>query len=241
MPMNPEWLPVLGLILAGLFTGALALRALYSRNGQHAVQLGVGAVGLIALAIALGSPRITPDKIWPLTPASEAPATISADDPDTASISIVLGAVVLRVPASNRYDLALDGKRFLALETSRKGLLVSCDAGSPKDDFAFHVRSNRFVYPSWPAGKQNRPDEHTFAVQNGGGADVFRVRYADRHRIEVMGVFFTEGSRDTMEIRDHGGIRWPGGGAPPNTMMDLRHFGKGTIEFEKSGLVRMKR
>ena len=241
MPMNPEWLPVLGLILAGLFTGALALRALYARDGQHGVLLGVGGVGLIALAIALGSPRMTPDKIWPLTPASRTAATISADDPDTASISIVLGAVVLRVSASNRYDLALDGRRFLALETSRKGLLLSCDAGSPKDNLRFHVRSNRFVYPSWNAGTQNRPDEHTFAVQNGDSADVFRVRYADPHRIEVMGVFFAAGSGDTVEIRDHGGIHWPGGGAPPNTVMDLRHFGKGTIEFEKSGLVRVKR
>ena len=58
---------------------------------------------------------------------------------------------------------------------------------------------------------------------------------------EVMGVFFTAGSRDTVEIRGHGGIHWPGGGAPPNTVMDLRHFGKGTIEFEKSGLVRIRR
>jgi len=241
MPMNPEWLPVLGLILAGLFTGALALRALYSRDGGHAVLLGVGAVGLLALALALGRPEFPPDPIRPLTPGPSPAARATEDDPDTSFTSLYLGAVVLRVPASNRYDLALDGKRFLALETSRKGLLLSCDAGSPKDNFEFHVRSNRFVYPSWPAGKQNRPDEHTFAVQNADSADVFRVRYANRHRIEVMGVFFTAGSRDTVEIRGHGGIHWPGGGAPPNTVMDLRHFPKGTIEFEKSGLVRMKR
>lgn len=236
--MNPEWLPVLGLILAGLFTGALALRALLSRDRRDAVLLGVGAVGLITLAIALGRPEFPPDPIRPLAPGPSQAARASEDDPDTSFTSLVLGAVVLRVPASNRYDLALDGKRFLALETSRKGLLLSCDAGSPKDNFEFHVRSNRFVYPSWPAGRQNRPDEHTFAVQN-DSADVFRIRYADRHRIEVMGVFLTAGSRDTVEIRDHGGIHWPGGGAPPGTTIDLRHFGKGRIDFERSGLVRI--
>src|SRR5258705_22177 len=68
MPMNPEWLPVLGLILAGLFTGALALRALLSRDRRHAVLLGVGAVGWIALALALGRPEFPPDPIRPLTP-----------------------------------------------------------------------------------------------------------------------------------------------------------------------------
>jgi hypothetical protein len=104
-----------------------------------------------------------------------------------------------------------------------------------------HIRDNRFLYPTWPEGKTNRPDAHTFAVQDPKRMDFLRVRYADPHRIEVMGVFFTGDRRDTVELRDQGGIRWPGGGVAPRTMIDLRHFGKGTIDFERSGSIRVRR
>ena len=240
MPMNPEWLPVLAILLAGIGALILALRALFSMQLRKGLALGVLSLAMIALALALGRPTLPHDRIVPLT-AGKASAPRADEEPDSNATSLVLGAVVLRVPDSNRYDLSLNGRKFLALERSRKGLLVSCDAGSPEDGFVVHIRRNRFVYPSWPLGHPNRPDEQTFALQNDAGKDVFRVRYADPHRIEVMGVFYTSSDKDTMEIRDRGGIHWPGGGAPRGMMVDLRHFGKGSIDFERTGLICVRR
>jgi hypothetical protein len=145
------------------------------------------------------------------------------------------------VPPSDRYVLALDGRKFLSLVRTRSGLRVNCDAGTLDGGVVVHIRDNRFLYPTWPEGKANRPDAHTFAVQDPKRMDFLRVRFADPHRIEVMGVFFTGGQRDTVEIRDQGGIRWPGGGAPPGMTMDLRPFGNGTIDFERSGRIRVQR
>jgi len=240
MPMNPEWLPVLGLLLAGIFAAFLTVRALRSRRGQDAVMFGVGSLGAIALALAIGRPEFPPDKVWPLTP-GPASDEANVEEPDTTSTSLVLGAVTLRVPAAKRYDLALDGERFLRLETTRKGLVFTCDAGSDSGRIFVHIRENRFVYPTRHLGHRNRPDDHTFAVQKGDSTDIFRVRYANPRRIEIMGEFYPRGPAAAVTFRDRGGILWPGGGAPPHTTVDLRHFGKGTIVFEKSGLVRVKR
>lgn len=239
MPMNPEWLPVLAILLMGIGAGFLALRSSFQLRLKRALGFGALSVAMIALALFLGRPTSVQGRVIPLTP-GRASASQSEEDPDSASTSLVLGGVVLRVADSNRYDLSIDGRKFLALERSRKGLLVSCDPGSPMDRFVVHVRKNRFVYPSWPSGHQNRPDEQTFAVQNQAGQDVFRVRYADPHRIEIMGVFYTSSDQDTMEIRDGGGIHWPGGGAPRGMMVDLRHFGRGRIDFERTGRIRVR-
>ena len=240
MPMNPEWLPVLAILLGGVGAFVLALRALFAVRIRQGLGLGLLSLALMALAVAIGRPTGRQSRVIPLTPGKASASTLE-EDPDSTATSLVLGGVVLRVPDSNRYDLTLDGRRFLALERSRNGLLVSCDPGSPKDGFVVHIRKNRFVYPPWPLGHPNRPDEQTFALQNDAGKDVFRVRYADPHRIEVMGVFTTSSDKDTMEIRERGGIRWPGGGAPRGMMVDLRHFGKGSIDFQRSGLIRVRR
>jgi hypothetical protein len=84
-------------------------------------------------------------------------------------------------------------------------------------------------------------DPHTIRIPTSptDSTDLFSILYADPRRIEVMGRFYPEG-RDTAIVLTKG-IHWPGGGAPPGTVIDLRHFGKGTIDFERSGLIRVLR
>jgi hypothetical protein len=150
-------------------------------------------------------------------------------------MSLRLGAVTLKLAPSDRYILSVDGKRFLELETSRKGLLVSCEVQGAHRDAS--IRRNSLRFPTTPVPC---PDAHTIALGD-PGAETFRVRYADRRNIEVMGTFYPNGRDDTVVIRRGGGIHWTGGGASPGTMIDLRYFGKGTIDFERSGLIRVLR
>jgi len=62
-----------------------------------------------------------------------------------------------------------------------------------------------------------------------------------RRLVEVMGAFHVDGRDDSLVIRNRGGIHWKGGGVPPGTTIDLRHFGKGSIDFESSGAIRILR
>jgi hypothetical protein len=117
-------------------------------------------------------------------------------------------------------------------------LVVSCEAGDSLDRVLVRIWRNTIQYRSMSILKR---DPHTIRIPTSptDSTDLFSILYADPRRIEVMGRFYPEG-RDTAIVLTKG-IHWPGGGAPPGTVIDLRHFGKGTIDFERSGLIRVLR
>ncbi len=230
--MNPEWLPVLGLLLGGILALVLAIRALVTGEIRKGLGLGVAAVSMISVAFFIGKENSLSGRANapPLTPAPGVHVNAFPDDEDADStaVQLVLGKVTLILAPAERYVLTLDGRRFLLLETARQRLFVTCDVAS-RDQLSARVRRNNWT-----------PDPHTLVVRE-DTTEVFRVRYADSRRFEIRGAFFPKESKETFLISSKGGIHWKGGGAAPGTTMDLRRFGAGTIEFEKSGLVRMKR
>ena len=147
-------------------------------------------------------------------------------------MSLRLGRVTLRVPASTRYRLAAGGRRFLDLELDRHGLWVSCEVAGRGPT----VRRNNQRYPTEPLPE---PDPHTLLVAD-KAAVLLRVHYANSRLIEVTGMFDLGDRGDTLVVSDQGGVRWPGGGAPPGMMIDLRYSGRGTIDFERSGRIRVR-
>src|SRR5512144_2238729 len=138
MPMNPEWLPVLAMLLAGIFSVVIAVSAFFSRDTRRGgAMLVVGSL-TIALAFWIGqrsADRWTPARA--LTPAGRAPRPSPDDDSDSTSMSLRVGKVTLRVPAQNHYTLAVDRHPFLDLEVDRHGLWVS---GEPSGSRRFIIR-----------------------------------------------------------------------------------------------------
>jgi hypothetical protein len=233
MPMNPEWLPVLAMLLAGIFAVVAAMNAFFNHDPRRgATMLAIGSV-TIALAFWIGqqgSIHWTPAR--GLTPAGQAPRPSPDDDSDSTSMSLLVGQVTLRAPGQKHYTLAVDGHPFLDLELDRHGLWVSAEpAGSRR----FIVRRNNLRYPTMPL---EEPDSHTLLLEE-RGENILRVRYSNPRSIEITGAFHPEGRKDTFVVGAKGGIRWEGGGVPPAALIDLRYFGKGTIDFERSGRVRV--
>src|SRR5689334_6725503 len=109
MPMNPEWLPVLAMLLAGIFGVVIAMGAFFRRDTRRGGALLVAGSLSIALAFWIGqhsADRSTPARA--LTPAGRAPRPSPDDESDSTSMSLLVGKVTLRVPAQNRYTLAVD-------------------------------------------------------------------------------------------------------------------------------------
>jgi hypothetical protein len=122
--MNPEWFPEMALLIAGLFAGGAALRSLFTRQRGGAVRWGAASLALVALALVLASSETLHPYIRRSREAHKPvvllPVTLrDAEDQDsegTPSTSLLLGNVLVRVAPSNRYVLAVDGKRFLTLD-----------------------------------------------------------------------------------------------------------------------------
>src|SRR2546427_2759575 len=183
MPMNPEWLPVLALLLAGLFAGVVAARLFFTGDRGKATNLATAAIAMIVFAFALGqlpSKRIqVPEKPVPLTPAAMSlPRTIGSDgeETDTTSASLVLGGVLLRVVADNRYVLSVDGRRFLELESSPAGLRVTCDVADSNGQPAARIREDRFG-SSLAYGVNLGGSNHILLLHKEGSV-LFRIRYS---------------------------------------------------------------
>jgi threonine dehydrogenase-like Zn-dependent dehydrogenase len=51
--MDPEWLPVMALFLAGLFAGGIAVYCIRSRETRKGLALLVAGTGMIALALII--------------------------------------------------------------------------------------------------------------------------------------------------------------------------------------------
>src|SRR5258706_6217801 len=229
--MNPEWLPVLGLLLGGILALVLAIRALVTGEIRKGLGLGVAAVSMISVAFFIGKENSLSGRadVPPRTPAPGVHVNAFPDDEDADStaVQLVLGKVTLILAPAERYVLTLDGRRFLLLETARQRLFVTCDVAS-RDQLSARVRRNNCTtYRKSDLGDET-PDPHTLVVRE-DTTEVFRVRYADSRRFEIRGAFFPKESKETFLISSKGGIHWKGGGAAPGTTMDLRRFGAGTI------------
>jgi hypothetical protein len=232
--MNPEWLPVLAILLGGMFVCGAALQSFLARKAGRGLALSAAAFLMIAFAFFLAREHSTQVRAVPLTPASPATTTGSSDEePDSTSMSLHLGDLIVKVVRSDRYAMSLDGRRFLELAMDRKGLWVTCDVGG--SHVSGHIRRNRLRFPTEVIP---RPDAHTL-VLGIADAEPFRVRYADPRTIEVTGTFFAKDRDDPVIFRRGGGVYWTGGGGAAGSTLDLRHFGKGRIDFDKSGLVRI--
>lgn len=229
MPMSPEYLTEAGLILAGIFACAVALRSLLARQLSRALRLA--AVGLASFVIAfvlVKTAHNPPNEPPVLRPASEN------------SMSLVLGGVVLRVAPCSRYVLSVDNKKFLDLELRRYQLRVSSSVGSGLGTATKIVQN---AFPVRTGDIRPSRDPNTLFVQ-ADGKSVLRVHYAEPLRIEVTGEFFdrrTTGSVLTsiQLISLQKGIEWAGGRIPEGATLDLREAGSGRIDFTPSGSVRV--
>jgi len=246
VPMSPEFLPEAALLLAGVFAGVIALRHLFARQLSGALRAGAIGVACIALAFVLARthgerPKESgawqqlhkPPKAIGLLPAAQ-PA-IRKDSGPAPPMSLLLGDVLLLVTPSDRYVLSVDDKQFLVLDSIPSGLMVEGSVGA-HDKLAATISRN--LFPFYRSGIQpSRPDAHTLLLRE-SGKDIFRVHFAEPRKIEVTGSFFL-GSGDSSSVTFENGIRWSGAGIPPGTTLDLINQGKGRIDFERSGLIRI--
>jgi len=224
VPMDPQFLPEAGLLFVGVFAGAIALYRVFTRKLSQAMRAGAASLACIAVAFVIAGNFHKPPKPSVLLPAA------------TNSTSLVLGDVLLRVAASDRYVLSVDDKQFLDLDLRRSGLMVSCVVGS-QDEAAICISQNTFPF-SRIGIRPSKPDGHTLVVQD-EGEDVFRICYSEPRSIEVTGQLFERSSAEPALISFQNGIHWSGGGVPPGTVIDLRDQGKGRIDFGRSGSIRV--
>jgi hypothetical protein len=229
--------------IAGAIFALIALVLFFTRRRG----LGAGAAFLALASVVLALTARAPEPPEPPTPTGppvitaivpdSVPSAPATGKPDTSSTSLILGGVTLKVAPSDHYALAVDGKRFLILDTRNStGMVVSCDIGDPDGRLAARILRNR---PIGARVVMQRPDDHTLLIQK-SGQDLMRVRLAEPGRIEVLGRFHPLGSAAPVVVT-HEGIEWPGGNAPAGRTVDLRRSGKGTVNFEKSGRIRILR
>ena len=225
VPMDPQFLPEAGLLLAAVFAGAIALYLLFTLQVSRAMRAGAVSLACIVLAFVLARTLHKPSR-----PPGLLPGTAN-------SMSLVLGNVVLRVAPSDRYVFSVNDKHFLDLDLQRSELRVSCVVGS-QSEAALNILQNTFPFSRRPGVRPSKPDDHTLVVQD-AGKDVFRIRFSEPRRIEVTGQLFERRSAEPALISFEEGIYWSGGGIPPGTVIDLRGQGRGRIDFGSSGSIRV--
>ena len=236
VPMNPEFFPETALLLGGVIAGILALRHLFAREPGPTLRVGGIAVACIVLALFLGrsgwihSNYGRQSKPMVLLPAS-------TPSPDEARfMSLALGDVILRVAPSERYVLSVEGKRFLTLDAPKSGMSVTCDLAD--DDGRIVGRIRRNTPERYPV-RTSRPDTHTMLLQDAEGHEIFGVRYLGPTQVQITGSFHAAGLPEPVLVSTERGVHWKGGGVPPGTRIDLTPQGKGRIDFERSGLIRV--
>jgi hypothetical protein len=229
--------------IAGAIFALIALVLFFTRRTRLSAGAGFLAIASVVLALTARAPELpepptptAPPVVTAIVPDS-APAASSTGAPDTSTTSLVLGGVVLKVARADHYSLAVDRKRFLILDTrNTTGMVVSCDIGDPDGRLAARILRNR---PIGARVVMQRPDNHTLLIQK-SGQDLMRVRLAEPGRIEVLGRFHPLGSPNPVVVTQEG-IEWPGGRAAAGKTVDLRRSGKGTVDFESSGRIRVIR
>ncbi|HKO23070.1 MAG TPA: hypothetical protein VJX91_10505 [Candidatus Eisenbacteria bacterium] len=241
--MNPEQLPLLALLIAGVFVGAVAVRDLLAR--RWIVALRGGGVALLALALGFAGgtrlgkhdrPRI-----------SRLPGLVPLNRTAGTSTALLLGGVSVHVVPQNRCVLALDGTPFLTLDSLRTGLLVTCSAALPEDNegpIPWRERgvaawiSQNAIFTQTQEIRSSRPDPHTIVVRRGDD-ELLRVRDVAPGTIEIEGGLWAEdpaGSGQSVRLRN--GVRWPGGSIPVGTV-DLTSQGEGMIDLQSDGAIRV--
>ena len=257
VPMNPEFFPEAALILAGLISLVVAIRLLFAR--QHLRALGVGAIGVACLTLALWMG--TSEWIHAINkygrgaiaswwkPGAMVPASTPAASAEDPFMSLVLGDVLLRVLPADRYVFSVEGEPFLTLDSLRSGLRVSCDVAA-LDGSRIRIEDNWLMSSEGRDTRLSGSDASTLSFQQ-EGKNVLRVHYTEPRRIEIAGRFrplfhrglarnVAHGTPEPAEVTFDDGIRWEGGGITPGTSIDLRPQGKGRIDFAKSGLIQIR-
>jgi hypothetical protein len=246
VPMSPEFFPETALLLGGVFAGGSALHLLFTRRWIKAARAAAISVACVVLAFVLAgthsSARRSRDAASRNAPALFAIVPAAGDsaappsDP-APSMDLLLGDVLLRVARADRYLLTVDGKEFLELHSLPSGLVADCVAAVPEET---STGAGRAPFPYRKTEMQpSRLDAHTLYVRQ-AGEDILRVHYAKPGKIEVTGSFFVIRSAKPAVVLFRNGIHWGGGDVSPGTTIDLRREGKGTIDFQRSGLIRIR-
>lgn len=228
MPMDPQYLPEAGLLLAGIFAWAVAIRFLITRQWRSAWKAALAGLGCFILAFVLVKTVHNPPEPPVLLPAAEN------------SMSLVFGGVVLRVTPSSRYVLSVDNRRFLELQLRRSRLRVTSSVGSGIGTATKIVQN---AFPVRTGDIHPGRDAHTLFVR-ADGKPLLRVHYAEPLRIEVTGDFYDRRKVGAVLASVHlisfqKGIEWAGGRIPEGTALDLRKAGTGRIDFGPSGSIRV--
>lgn len=226
VPMNPEYLPELALVIGALFTGGAAIHFALARQSGHAIRAGVASIGCVALTILLAKTMHGAHETGGLKPATT-----------ENSVALVLGDVILRVARSDRYTLSVEGRPFLEIDLRQSKL--ACSAVVGVRDHAKTAISRNTLPSRWADVGLRNPDDNTLLVQE-GGESIFRLHYSDPSRIEVTGQFFEMTQPTPALISCQKGITWHGGAIQPGEVIDLRSQGKGSIDFGRSGEIRVR-
>jgi hypothetical protein len=224
VPMDPSSLPESVLLFTGLFALVATVALLLTQGWNRAWRAAAVALVCFGLTFVMAKTLHQPAGPAALRPAKES------------SMSLVLGDVVFRVVPSKRYVLSVEGKEFLVLSIERSQLRVSGVMGARNQPLTT-VSENTFP-SSRPSSVRPARDANTILVQE-EGKDLFKVRYAEPRRIEVTGQFFEKKSNPTALISCDDGISWAGGTIPRGTTVDLTDQGSGSVDFGRSGEVRI--
>jgi hypothetical protein len=245
--MSPEFFPEAALLLGGVFAGAGALHLLFTRQWSKGARAAAICIACFVIAFVLAGTHSSVRRsraaasrnastLLALVPAA-GDSTAQSSDP-APSMSLLLGDVLLRVAPADRYVLTVDGRQFLELDSLPSGLIAGCEV-AVRDESS--PGAGRPPFPFRKTERQpSRLDAHTLSMQE-GGEDVLRVHYAEPGRIEVTGNFFVLRSAKPAVVLFQKGIHWDGGDVSPGTTIDLRRQGKGRIDFERTGLIRIRR
>jgi hypothetical protein len=245
MAMSLESAPETALLISGVLAGLAAVRFLSTRQLGWALRAGAVGVALVVLAFMTAHFRSEglqsrqrghgPAKSTALVPASAFDSNDNGGE-TAPSTSLLLGDVTLMVAPSDRYVLSVDGREFLELDRHQSGLIVSCEVAA-NDRLAARLDRGVFTYHA-PYIQASKPDPHTLLAQD-RDVDVFRIRYAEPHRLEITGQFYLADSLEPFLVSSGKGIHWRGGGLSSGARIDLRDQGKGRVDFERSGLIQV--
>lgn len=236
--MSLQWLPETIVLVACLLAGGIALHLLLSGERRRGAVLGISSIALFVLAASLTRIELSELRGRVGSPARLTPATHAIAEDSHFGTLLRLGDSILQVAHSKHYALSADGKTFLALDVEDEGLTVSGRLSDSQDRPAGRIRRNRLE--SFPGSTMHiaQPDPHTLLVEQ-AGVDVLRIRYASPREILITGRFHHPGLSEPVVISGSEGIHWHGGGIPPGLSIDLRHYGPGVVDLERSGLIQV--
>ena len=228
VPMDPVALPESVLLFTGIWALVASVALLLTQGWNRALRVAIVSVVCFGLTFAASRTLHQPKR-----PVALRPANGNSND---ASMSLVLGDVVVRVAPSKRYVLSVEGKEFLVLSLERSQLRVSGVMGANNRPLT-EIQENTFPSSRPPSVRPAR-DSNTLLVQD-DGKNLFEVRYAEPRRIEVTGQFFEKSTDPSALISCDEGITWAGGRISRGTTLDLTHQGEGSVDFGRSGDVRI--